>query len=171
MLFPENELLSARRVDEAALAVVGQVVRQISDERQRVAKVPLVEKKLVVVAAVVVELTRLGRYWSVPKVVVALIRASARASVKYRLDPSATFVVRRPKDEVASCCHEPPAYEPRSMPAAEGDEIPVPPPPAVRRPARELVKVRVLPLPVMVVEAVRPLKAEVEVARVIVLPV
>lgn len=76
-----------------------------------------------------------------------------------------------PKDEVASCCQLPPAYEPKSMPAALGLEIPVPPPPAVSSPERELVKVRVLPLPVIVVEAVRPLKAEVEVARVIVLPV
>ena len=50
MLAPEKVLLSARRVDEAALAVVGQVVRQVSDERQRVAKVPEVEKRLVVVA-------------------------------------------------------------------------------------------------------------------------
>ena len=33
--------------------------------------------------------------------------------------------------EVASCCHEPPAYEPRRSPAAVGLEIPVPPLPAV----------------------------------------
>ncbi len=41
----------------------------------------------------------------------------------------------------------------------------------MRRPARELVKVMVLVLPVIVVEAVRPLKAEVEVAKVMVAPV
>ena len=52
MLAPEKLLLSARRVDEAALAVVGQVVRQVSDERQIVPKVPEVEKRLVVVAEV-----------------------------------------------------------------------------------------------------------------------
>lgn len=49
--------------------------------------------------------------------------------------------------------------------------MPVPPPPAVKSPERELVKVKVFPEPVMVVEAVRPLKAEVDVARVIVEPV
>lgn len=52
-----------------------------------------------------------------------------------------------------------------------GLDMPVPPPPAVRSPARELVKVRVFPLPVIVVEAVRPLKADVEVAKVMVAPV
>lgn len=81
-LEPEKVLLSARRVDEAALAVVGHVVRQISEERQRVSKVPLVEKRLVEVAAVVVDLTRFGKNCRVPKVVVAFILASARASVK-----------------------------------------------------------------------------------------
>lgn len=80
-------------------------------------------------------------------------------------------MVRSPREEVASCWYEPPAYEPKRIPAAVGFDIPVPPPPAVRRPARELVKVRVSPLPVMVVEAVRPLKAEVEVAKVMVAPV
>lgn len=81
------------------------------------------------------------------------------------------MVVKSPRDEVASCWYEPPAYEPRSIPAAVGEDIPVPPPPAVSSPARELVKVMVLPLPVIVVEAVRPLKAEVEVAKVMVAPV
>ena len=76
-----------------------------------------------------------------------------------------------PRDEVASCCHEPPAYEPRSIPAAEGFEIPVPPPPAVRRPASVLVKVSVLVDLVMVVEAVKPLNGDDEVASVIVGPV
>ena len=55
-------MLSARSVEEAALAVVGQVVRQISDERQMVANVPLVEKRAVEVAADVVEFIRFGRY-------------------------------------------------------------------------------------------------------------
>lgn len=82
VLEPEKVLLSARSVEEAALAVVGQVVRQISDDKQIVPNVPLVEKRLVEVALVVVEFIRLGRYWSVPKVVVAFILASARASVK-----------------------------------------------------------------------------------------
>lgn len=82
VLFPEKVLLSASKVEEAALAVVGQVVRQISEEKQIVPKVPLVEKRLVEVALVVVEFTRLGRYWRVPKVVVAFILASALASVK-----------------------------------------------------------------------------------------
>src|SRR3989338_8720202 len=41
-----------------------------------------------------------------------------------------------PRDEVASCWYEPPAYVPRSIPAAVGDAIPVPPPPAVKSPAR-----------------------------------
>ena len=57
-------LLSARRVEEAALAVVGQVLRQISDERQMVAKVPLVEKRSVVVAEVPVALTKVT-FWRV----------------------------------------------------------------------------------------------------------
>lgn len=149
----------------------GQVVRQISDERQMVAKVPLVEKRLVEVALVVVELMRFGRYWRVPRVVVALIRASALASVKYRFDPSATAVVKRPRVEVESCCHEPPAYEPRRMPAAVGFVIPVPPPPAVSTPARVFVKVRMLPEPTTVVEAVSPLNGVEEVAIVMVAPV
>jgi len=33
----------------------------------------------------------------------------ARALVKYRFEPSATFVVRSPSELVASCCQEPPA--------------------------------------------------------------
>lgn len=51
-------LLSPSKVEEAALAVVGQVVRQISEDRQMVSKVPLVEKRLVVVAWVPVALTK-----------------------------------------------------------------------------------------------------------------
>ena len=47
-----------------------------------------------------------------------------------------------------------------------GVEEPVPPPSTPRRPAMELAKVMVLPEAVMVVEAVRPLKAEEEVAKV-----
>jgi len=80
-------------------------------------------------------------------------------------------VVRRPSELVASCWYEPPAYEPRRIPAAEGLEIPVPPPAAPRTPARVLVKVSVLPEPVIVVEAVRPLYGVEEVASVIVAPV
>ena len=82
------------------------------------------------------------------------------------MEPSATLVVNRPKEEVANCCHEPPAYEPRRIPAAVGDDIPVPPPPAVNKPARELVKVMTLPEPVIVVEAVNPLNGDEEVAKV-----
>ena len=52
------------------------------------------------------------------------------------------------------------------MPATEGDAMPVPPPPAVKTPAMVLVKVMVLPLAVMVVEAVRPLYAVDDVAKV-----
>lgn len=59
--------------------------------------------ELVVVAWVVVLFERFGRKNSVPSVSVALSRASTRALVKYRFDPSATLVVRRPRDEVASC--------------------------------------------------------------------
>jgi hypothetical protein len=76
-----------------------------------------------------------------------------------------------PSDDVANCCHAPPAYEPRSTPAAEGFVMPVPPPPAPNRPARVLVNVRVFVDLVMVVEAVRPLNGVEEVARVIVGPV
>ncbi len=61
------------------------------------------EKSEVVVALVVVLRLRFGRKKRVPRVSVALSRASARRLVKYRLDPSATLVVRRPKEEVASC--------------------------------------------------------------------
>ena len=71
-----------------------------------------------------------------------------------------------PRELVASCWYEEPAYEPSSIPAAVGFAIPVPPPPAVKSPAMELVKVMVLPLPVMVVEAVNPLNADEEVAKV-----
>jgi hypothetical protein len=49
--------------------------------------------------------------------------------------------------------------------------MPVPPPPAVSRPARVLTKVRISPEPVIVVEAVRPLNGEDDVANVIVVPV
>ena len=75
------------------------------------------------------------------------------------------------RDDVASCCQLPPAYEPRRIPAAVGDAIPVPPPPAPRRPARVFANVMVLPLAVMVVDAVSPLYAVDEVARVIAEPV
>jgi hypothetical protein len=77
------------------------------------------------------------------------------------------FVVIRPRDEVESCWYEPPAYEPRRMPAADGDEMPVPPPAAVRRPERVFAKVRVLDERVTVVEAVRPENGADDVAMVI----
>ncbi len=77
----------------------------------------------------------------------------------------------RPRDEVASCWYEPPAYEPKRMPAAVGFEIPVPPPPAPRSPASVLVKVMVLADAVMVVLAVSPLNADDEVLSVIAGPV
>ena len=66
------------------------------------------------------------------------------------------FTRAMPKDDVANCCQLPPAYEPSRMPAAVGLEMPVPPPPAVKSPANVLAKVKVLPAPVMVVEAVSP---------------
>ena len=138
---------------------------------KRLEKVPVVPKKLVVVAAVVVVFTKPPRNWRVPIVVVALIRASARAFVKYWFVPSATFVVKRPRDGVASCWYVPPAYEPRRIPAAEGFDMPVPPPPAVKMPESVFANVRVLPAPVMVVDAVKPLKAVDDVAKVIVGPV
>jgi hypothetical protein len=50
-------------------------------------------------------------------------------------------------------------------------ERPVPPPAAVRRPASVFVKVMTFADAVMVVEAVRPLNADDEVAKVMVLPV
>jgi len=49
---------------------------------KRLVEEAVVAKKFVVVAAVVVVFTRLARYCKVPSVVVALIRASARALVK-----------------------------------------------------------------------------------------
>ena len=48
----------------------------------------LVAKELVEVAEVVVLLIKDGRKSKVPRVSVALMRASARALVKYRFDPS-----------------------------------------------------------------------------------
>ncbi len=76
-----------------------------------------------------------------------------------------------PRDEVESCCHAPPAYEPRRIPAAVGLDIPVPPPPAPRRPARVLPNVMVLPEAVIVVLAVSPLNAVDDVASVTAGPV
>ena len=66
-------------------------------------------------------------------------------------------MVKRPREEVESCCQEPPAYEPSRRPAAAGLDTPVPPPKAPRVPAKVLVKVKVLVERVMVVEAVSPL--------------
>jgi len=108
---------------------------------KRLVKVPVVPKKFVLVAAVVVVFTKPPRNWSVPRVEVALMRASARAFVKYRFVPSATLVVRRPRVEVESCWYAPPAYEPRRMPAAVGLVMPVPPLPAAKDPIHEGVRV------------------------------
>ena len=80
--------------------------------------------------------------------------------------PSATYVVERPKLVVASCCHDPPAYEPRRMPAAVGLEMPVPPPPAVRVPDMDGARVKAPPELVMLRVAVRPLTAAEDVPRV-----
>src|SRR3989344_8499306 len=66
-------------------------------------------------------------------------RATARVPV--------VSAIAIPRDEVASCCQLPPAYEPRSTPAALGEEIPVPPPPAVRVPYWLGGKGRVSPAP------------------------
>jgi hypothetical protein len=41
--------------------------------------------------------------------------------------PSTTLLVSNPSEEVASCCHAPPEYEPRRIPAALGSEMPLPP--------------------------------------------
>jgi hypothetical protein len=48
------------------------------------------------------------------------------------LVPSDTFVVRSPREDVPSCCHPPPEYEPRRIPADVGLDIPVPPDDALR---------------------------------------
>jgi hypothetical protein len=130
---------------------------------------PPVMARFVVVAFVLVALVKtpvlgvvapIGVLLIVPPSMVRLFATCASVAEPMR------EVKLMPRLEVASCCHEPPVYEPRRMPPAVGFAIPVPPPPAVRRPLMEFVKVRVLPLPVMVVLAVRPLKAEEEVARV-----
>lgn len=71
-------------------------------------------------------------------------------------------MVRRPREEVATCCHAPPAYEPRRIPAAVGFDIPVPPLPAASVPVQLGVKVCVLPEDVMV----RRMLASEEVAKV-----
>ena len=55
---------------------------------------------------------------------------------------------------------------PKRIEPSEIEERPVPPPPTPRSPASVLAKVRVVPLPVIVVEAVRPLKAVLVVANV-----
>jgi hypothetical protein len=169
--WPEKVLLLARSVVDAPVIAVLQpkvpaeyvsAVAQVESpapkkfEVKRLVEDAVVAKLVVLVAFVVVLRERFGRKKSVPRVSVALIRASARAGVKYRFDPSATLVVRSPRELVASCWYEPPAYEPRRIPATEGDEMPVPPPPAVRTPAMVFVKVMVFPAAVMVVEAVRP---------------
>ena len=69
---------------------------------------------VVEVALVVVLFARFGRKRSVPSVSVALMRASARAGVKYRFEPSRTLVVRSPREEVATCVQVLPAPPMRS---------------------------------------------------------
>lgn len=71
-----------------------------------------------------------------------------------------------PKEEVAICWYEPPAYEPRRTPAAVGLEMPVPPPPAVNVPDCEGEKVMVEPEPEMASEDVMPFAVELVVANV-----
>ena len=133
-------------------------------------RMTLVPKKvdaniLVAVACDVVLRRRFGRKRRVPMVSVALIRASARAGVKYRLEPSVTLVVSMPSDEVAIWSQVLP------VPPMRSDEdamvlSPVPPPCAWRVPASVLAKVMVLPAAVMVVDAVSPWYAVLEVAKV-----
>ena len=121
---PEKVLLFARSVVEAPVSAalqpkvpaeyVSAVAHVLSPAPKKLVVKRLVldavvAKLVVVVAFVVVERERFGRKRSVPRVSVALIRASARAGVKYRFDPSVTLVVRSPSDEVASCWYEPPA--------------------------------------------------------------
>jgi hypothetical protein len=69
-----------------------------------------------------------------------------------------------PSDDVASCWYEPPPYAPRRMPADVGDEIPVPPPPAVKSPASVFANVHVSVAQVTVVDAVSPLNGVDDVA-------
>ncbi len=71
-------------------------------------------------------------------------------------------MVKRPSVEVESCCHEPPAYEPRRSPAADGEDIPVPPLLAARDPVQVGVRVKV-PLEFVIL---RPMLVSVDVARV-----
>ena len=80
--------------------------------------------------------------------------------------PSATFVVRSPSDEVASCWYPVPPALPKRIPKADGALIPVPPPPAAKIPAKVFAKVMMLPLAVTVVDAVSPWYATAEVAKV-----
>lgn len=104
---PVKVFVSVRRVDEAVTSVrqtpliAKQPVVRLSPFPNEVVLLPetlsavvvapvatrLVANILVAVAALVVLRTRLGRKNKVPKVLVALIRASARALVKYRLLP------------------------------------------------------------------------------------
>ena len=69
----------------------------------------------------------------VPPLIVKASVTCASEAVPTRL---AKLIAR---DEVESCCHDPPAYEPSKIPAADGEEIPVPPPPALNKPASVLV--------------------------------
>jgi hypothetical protein len=92
---PVKLLLSVRSVDEAA--VVGQVVRQMSPVRQRVVKVPLVEKRLVEVAWVEVEFLAV-KFWrvvdEVTKRLVVVARVATRLS-KVLMPVKALLLARR----------------------------------------------------------------------------
>ena len=90
-------------VDPVAVRLVVVRVGAVSVVMLPLLAVKILANIFVVVACVVVLRRRFGRKRSVANVSVALMRASARALVKYKLVPSATFVERRPKDEVASC--------------------------------------------------------------------
>ena len=74
---------------------------------------------------------------------------------------------KRPAPEVVAraVSADVPPLPKRSEPSAI-EERPVPPPAVFKRPASVLANVRVVPLPVIVVEAVRPLKAVLVVANV-----
>ncbi len=144
----------------------------------RFVNVPVVEKRFVDVAAVVVPWLAVKEFKVVepsevrepdgnmnepaPKVAPVTLEAA--------IDP-VVFERSIPNDEVASCWKAPPAYEPKSTPAAVGFDIPVPPPPAVNSPAIVLVNVIWFADAVIVVDAVKPLNGDEDVAKVTAGPV
>ena len=95
------DALVAKRLVAVALVMVAVVPRRLV----RVLFVPvmLVALKLVAVALVVVLRRSPPKSVSFGSDVVAVRAVSKRVCVKYRLDPSATLVVKSPRDEVASC--------------------------------------------------------------------